>query len=130
MAPDRCPSCRSRWCTGAQGYACAVPDEKGPRDSVGLYPHKIQFDEEFAKAACEIVAALEKADQEQENMIEQTGKKCRIPGCNGAIIHKYEKRYDPSSGPMIIGPGSKSQFRRTLVATCCETCKIMYAHDV
>lgn len=117
MAPDRCNTCRSRWCPGATGGPCIG------EDSVGLYPKKLAYNEEWAKQARE---AIKTRDVD----VEQTGKACRIPGCAGAIVRKYARRYDATSGPVIIGPGSKDQYYKALAATYCETCKVMYAHDV
>jgi len=126
MAPDRCSACRSRWCPGATGGACEVAPKLKEEDSVGLYPHEMQRDKGLAESLREEFKRFSQRDVD----IEQTQHKCRIPGCSGTIVRKFEQRYDPTSGPPIIGPGSRDQYLRTLVARYCEACGVMYVPNI
>ena len=47
--------------------------------------------------------------------------------CKGKVTETFSKQFDPSTGPMIIGPGSYSQFRWVSSGLHCLNCGIKYA---
>lgn len=49
---------------------------------------------------------------------------CRV--CNGVVTETYNRQYDASTGPMIIGPGSAHQFRWVSSGLGCVDCGIAY----
>ncbi|MDP2629754.1 MAG: hypothetical protein Q8P45_03625 [Candidatus Harrisonbacteria bacterium] len=53
----------------------------------------------------------------------ETESRCRA--CSGAVVKVISRHYDPSSGPPIIGPGSRSQYS-TSTSYHCGTCGLMY----
>ena len=53
-----------------------------------------------------------------------TGKRCRY--CGGMIVEKIVKKFDSTTGPMIIGPGSKNQFRKVSKGLHCQSCGLKY----
>lgn len=46
--------------------------------------------------------------------------------CGGNIIEKVVTEFDPETGPPIIGPGSRSQFRRVSKGFYCQRCGLKY----
>ena len=46
--------------------------------------------------------------------------------CGGDIVEEIIKTFDPTMGPMIIGPGSKNQFRETSEGFYCQNCGLKY----
>jgi hypothetical protein len=52
--------------------------------------------------------------------------KCVV--CSGLIVQKFVEEYDPTTGPPIIGPGSKKQFRTVSKGYYCKGCGIKYEH--
>ncbi len=54
-----------------------------------------------------------------------TGKKCTA--CHkGNVVAKTEPVFDATTGPAIIGPGSRNQYNR-VTSYYCEDCGVMYA---
>ena len=54
-----------------------------------------------------------------------TGVPCRV--CSGEIVEVIVKEYDSKTGPIIIGPGSKTQYRKVSKGFHCKECGIVYA---
>lgn len=57
-------------------------------------------------------------------MAESTEGKCVV--CNGMIVEKVVRRFNPMSGPLIIGPGSRQQFHEVSEGFYCQDCGLMY----
>lgn len=57
-------------------------------------------------------------------MEKPTGKNCLV--CGGEVVEKIESEFDPRSGPMIIGPGSKHQHRDVSKGFHCMECGLKY----
>lgn len=55
--------------------------------------------------------------------VEYVGK-CRV--CAGSIAKRVRRLFDASSGPLIIGPGSRRQFYED-VSYDCVSCGLVYA---
>jgi predicted RNA-binding Zn-ribbon protein involved in translation (DUF1610 family) len=49
----------------------------------------------------------------------------KCTACGGDVVEQESSEYDPSTGPMVIGPGSKSQYKRTTSYFCAD-CGIVY----
>jgi hypothetical protein len=47
--------------------------------------------------------------------------------CKGKVTETYSKVYDPRTGPLIIGPGSRSQYHWQTSGLSCASCGIKYA---
>ena len=50
--------------------------------------------------------------------------KCVV--CKGPLIEKVVRKFDATTGPMIIGPGSRNQFRNELEGFHCMNCGLKY----
>jgi len=55
---------------------------------------------------------------------EDAGILCVV--CRGNIIKETEMRYDPSTGPLVIGPGSQGQYKMSWQYYC-QQCGLSYA---
>lgn len=53
-----------------------------------------------------------------------TEGKCIV--CGGEIFQMIVSEFDPMTGPLIIGPGSKHQFREASAGFHCTRCGIKY----
>jgi len=49
---------------------------------------------------------------------------CRV--CHGDLVEKIVHEFNPASGPAIIGPGSKGQFRDVSRGFYCKQCGLKY----
>lgn len=49
---------------------------------------------------------------------------CRV--CKGGIVEKTFIRFDSMTGPPIIGPGSRQQFKKVSDGYYCKKCGIKY----
>ena len=58
-------------------------------------------------------------------MERRTDGKCVV--CEGEIVEVIEKEFDPMSGPLIIGPGSRQQFHNVSKGYHCKKCGLKYA---
>jgi len=58
-------------------------------------------------------------------MEKSTGSHCKV--CDGEIVEVITYKYDPKTGPLIIGPGSKQQYRKVRHGFHCKKCGIVYA---
>lgn len=54
----------------------------------------------------------------------KTNGKCVY--CNGDIVERVVKTFDPMSGLPIIGPGSARQFKETPTGFYCKNCGLKY----
>jgi len=54
----------------------------------------------------------------------KTDGKCRV--CGGEIVEKIVSKFDPMSGPAIIGPGSRQQFHNVSKGFHSRKCGIKY----
>lgn len=54
----------------------------------------------------------------------RTGK-CIL--CDGTLKEQIEVRYDPSTGPLIMGPGSRRQYKEVSEGFVCDNCGLRYA---
>lgn len=66
-----------------------------------------------------------------EDLIEQTGVSCKIPGCGGIIIREFYIPYIPAQfgGENIMGPGSENIAtieNKKLKSIHCPVCGIKY----
>ncbi len=52
-----------------------------------------------------------------------TGKKCP---CGGKIVFDVAQVYDPTTGPLICGPGSIRQYQMVPSDYYCDKCGVMY----
>lgn len=59
---------------------------------------------------------------ERKMEIAETWARCVV--CKGRIVGKFEMAFDATIGPLIIGPGSRNQYRRVLKGYHCSNCKI------
>lgn len=58
-------------------------------------------------------------------MAEKEAKgKCVV--CKGKLIEKVVRKFDATMGPMIIGPGSRNQFREESEGFYCLNCGLKY----
>lgn len=72
----------------------------------------------------------EKAQKYKTNR-ENIGVCCCKSGGNIVLVTSYTCEYDPKAGPLIIGPGSKDQFRMVKHQDCyCEACGLLYNPDI
>jgi len=46
--------------------------------------------------------------------------------CKSAIVEKIVSEFDPMSGPLIFGPGSRQQFRKVSKGFYCKQCGLKY----
>ncbi len=46
--------------------------------------------------------------------------------CEGKIVEDIVREYDPQTGPPVIGPGSRDQFRDVLRGYNCIGCGLYY----
>ena len=46
--------------------------------------------------------------------------------CNGDIVERYGQVFDPKTGPIIIGPASRQQFKTTSLGLHCSSCGLKY----
>ena len=82
----------------------------------------------------QIKAAIEEGKKRAQEAIDRwDGKicpykpregKCRV--CGGVVTETYSKQYDPRSGPMIYGPGSRNQYNWTSSGLYCQDCGLSY----
>ena len=63
--------------------------------------------------------------ESRSTLTEATPQGCVV--CGGDVRERFARRYDPSTGPRIYGPGSRNQVRRVSLGRACERCGIMYA---
>lgn len=47
--------------------------------------------------------------------------------CGGTLSNPTHREYDPMTGPPIIGPGSRAQFRTVSSGIRCDDCGLRYA---
>ena len=89
-------------------------------------PNRLPTPEEieriFKKAEKEQEAARRKEEAANAPGVFKTGSRC---SCGGDIVLHREHRYDPSTGPMIFGPGSKNQIRK-YESLYCDACGLKY----
>lgn len=57
-------------------------------------------------------------------MKKQTEGKC--VSCGGVIVEKVVRKFDPTMGSAIIGPGSKNQFHEISEGFYCTNCGLKY----
>ena len=72
----------------------------------------------------------ERREAERWKPKKETIGTCR---CKGKIVlvTTYTSNYNPMSGPIIIGPGSRGQFSRVEHQECfCENCASLYKAEV
>ena len=55
---------------------------------------------------------------------ELTNKPCLV--CGGKLVKKTEREFDPTSGPIIIGPGSRHQYHEVSHGYHCTNCGLKY----
>lgn len=94
----------------------------------------------FKKLSKREVASLKtlpklKENREEEEEARWKPKKESIGTClcKGDIVLciTYTSEFDPKSGPLIIGPGSRGQFKRLRHQECfCESCGILYKPEI
>lgn len=58
-------------------------------------------------------------------MEKSTKGKCVV--CGGEIVEVIVTEYNPMTGPPIIGPGSRQQYRDVSKGYHCKNCGIKYA---
>jgi len=46
--------------------------------------------------------------------------------CGGIIVEKIVKEFDPRTGPLIFGPGSRDQHREVSKGFHCKICGVKY----
>ena len=46
--------------------------------------------------------------------------------CNGTVVEKLVSEFNPASGPLIIGPGSRGQYRNVSKGFHCTKCGLKY----
>lgn len=58
-------------------------------------------------------------------MTERTARGvCKV--CKGDVVEKIVIKFDPLSGPPIIGPGSKDQYKKVIEGFYCKNCGLKY----
>jgi hypothetical protein len=79
-----------------------------------------------------IKASKEREEEERRLESERWKPKMETRGtcsCGGTIIllTTYTSEYNPMTGPLIVGPGSRGQFSRVEEKECfCEDCGLLY----
>lgn len=80
---------------------------------------------DFDQARLEVEEARqERIWQERHGWKDPKVGTCRV--CSGKVYGHVRQEYDPRSGPMIIGPGSKSQIRAVHHGYECSECFLVY----
>lgn len=46
--------------------------------------------------------------------------------CKGEVVEKMVTKFDPLSGPSIIGPGSVNQYKKVSEGYYCKGCGLKY----
>lgn len=82
--------------------------------------------EEIKKLMAEADRKVKEKIDRWENKIPPESRVGECKVCKGKVTETFSKKYDPSTGPMIIGPGSKGQFFWRSSGLGCEDCGIAY----
>lgn len=84
------------------------------------------LDEEQKRKIIETIAKF----YEEEEKRAKEDKEPEVCGecffCGGQIIEDIVTEYNPITGPIIFGPGSKNQFRNVHKGFYCWKCGLMY----
>jgi RNase P subunit RPR2 len=49
---------------------------------------------------------------------------CKV--CSGVVTEEFYRKFDATNGPLVIGPGSKSQFYWASKGLHCADCGLLY----
>lgn len=100
-----------------QGYKCKKCNKQYTDSDLIDMPKKMT-PEDVKKVFEDLEESVKKEDHGPKVVGECTA-------CKGNVVEGTYSEYDPATGPPIIGPGSKHQFK-SIIEYYCKDCGIMY----